>query len=57
MSISCKTLTCSYNENGLCQMYNEERDDKIRTIEFYEKWNKNKLPPKPKYLCKQEGDM
>lgn len=55
MPISCEIHTCSHNNDGICNMYNEERDDAMRTIEFYTKWNPKMLPPVPK--TKREGDM
>jgi len=55
VAINCNISSCSYNDNGVCHMYDEERTDEIRTIEFYEKWNPKMLPPKPK--MKREGDM
>ena len=55
--IECKITTCLYNERGVCHMYNDERTDKQRTIEFYEKWNPKRLAPAPKSVTRQEGDM
>ena len=55
--IECKITTCLYNERGVCHMYNEERTDEQRIIEFYEKWNPKRLAPAPKSATRQEGDM
>lgn len=57
MAISCKTITCQYNEDGVCTMYDEERTDEMRTIEFYEKWNPKRLAPAPPEATRREGDM
>ena len=57
MAILCKTATCQYNVDGICTMYDEERTDEIRTIEFYEKWNPKRIAPTPPLANKREGDM
>lgn len=55
--ITCNNSACIYNNSGICDMYDEERTDDMRTLEFYEKWNPSMLSPQPKNVERREGDM